>query len=80
MGGITEYIYGNRMSKAGIYLILDQKLGCILLRTVPIRVKNGSKSLTINALLDDGSTQTYLNADIAQSWAYMGKYRKLKSM
>ena len=51
-----------------------QKLGCISLRTVPIIVENGSKSLIINALLDDGSTQKYLNADIAaQSWPYMGK-------
>ena len=51
-----------------------QKLGCISLRAVSIIVENGSKSLIINALLDDGSTQKYLNADIAaQSWAYMGK-------
>ena len=43
-----------------------QKMGCISLRTVPIIVENRSKRLIINALLDDGSTQTtYLNADIA---------------
>ena len=30
--------------------------GCISLRTVPIIGKNGSKSLIINALLDDAST------------------------
>ena len=40
------------------------KLGCILLRAMPVIVKNGSKILLINAVLDDGSTQTYLNADI----------------
>ena len=42
-----------------------QKLGCISLRTVRIVVENGSKSLTIDALLDDGSTQKYLIVDIA---------------
>ena len=43
-----------------------QKLECISLRTVPIVSENRSKSLIINALLDDESTQTFLNAyDIA---------------
>ena len=42
-----------------------QKLGCISLRTVRIVVENRSKSLTIDALLDDGSTQKYLIVDIA---------------
>ena len=42
-----------------------QKLGCISLRTVRIVVENGSESLTIDALLDDGSTQKYLIVDIA---------------
>ena len=43
-----------------------QKLECTSLRTVPNVSENRSKSLIINALLDDGSTQTCLNAyDIA---------------
>ena len=53
-----------------------QKLGCISLRTVPIIVENGSKSLKINALLDDGSTQTYLNADIAEKLGLHEEIRK----
>ena len=43
-----------------------QKLWFILLRTLPIMVENRSKGLIINDLLDDGSTQTYLNQDIAR--------------
>ena len=35
------------------------------LRTVPVILKNGSKSMRINALLDDGSTRTYVNEDVA---------------
>ena len=53
-----------------------QKLGCISLQTVPIIVENGSKSLIINALLDDGSTQTYLNADIAGKLGLHGEIQK----
>ena len=65
MGGTTEYIIcGNRMSK------------CISLQTVPVIVENGSKSLIINALLDDGSTQTYLNADIAAKLGLHGDISK----
>ena len=35
------------------------------LRTVPLIVKNGERSLKINALLDDASTKSYINADVA---------------
>lgn len=35
------------------------------LRTVPVILKNGNRSLTVNALLDDAGTKTYINADVA---------------
>ena len=38
-----------------------QKLKCISLWILKIIVENGSKSLIVNALLDDGSTETYVN-------------------
>ena len=41
-------------------------------------MENGSKSLIINALLDDGSTKTYLNADIAAKLALHGEIWKSK--
>ena len=53
-----------------------QKLGCISLWAESIIVENGSKSLIINALLDDGSIQTYLNADIAAKLGLHGEIRK----
>ena len=43
---------------------------------MPIIVENGSKSLIINTSLDDGSTQTYLNADIAAKLGLHGEIRK----
>ena len=39
------------------------------LRTVPVVLQNGNRSLTIHALLDDASTKTYVNADVAAELA-----------
>ena len=39
--------------------------GNIALRTIPVYLKNGNKRLRVNALLDDASTKTYLNSDVA---------------
>ena len=43
------------------------------LRTVPVKVKNGDRRLTVNALLDDASTKTYINADVAAELGLKGK-------
>ena len=53
-----------------------QKLECISSQAVPIIAENGSKSLIINALFNDESTQTYLNVDIASKLDLNGKTRK----
>ena len=45
----------------------------IALRTVPVVLQNGSKSMKVNALLDDGSTRSYINADIADELGLTGK-------
>ena len=47
------------------------------LRTVPVRVKNGNRSIVVNALLDDASTKTYLNADIAAELKLVGETRRI---
>lgn len=41
------------------------------LRTVPVILKKGNRQLKVNALLDNASTKTYVNADIA---AELGLY------
>lgn len=53
-----------------------QKLECISTQTVPIIAENGTKSLIINGLLDNGSTQTYLNVDIAAKVSLKGEILK----
>ena len=37
----------------------------VAMRTVPVLLANGKRKLQVNALLDDCSTKTYLNADVA---------------
>ena len=47
------------------------------LRTVPVVVKNGGRSLKINALLDDASTKSYINADVAAELGLQGTTEKM---
>ena len=46
------------------------------LRTVLVRVKNGNRSIVVNALLDDASTKTYLNAGIAAERKFVRETRR----
>ena len=48
----------------------------IALRTVPVVLKNGNREVTVNALLDDVSTQTYINNDVAAELGLHGKFQK----
>ncbi|XP_046568630.1 uncharacterized protein LOC124277021 [Haliotis rubra] len=47
------------------------------LRTVPVVITNGHRRITVNALLDDASTQTYINEDIAAELGLQGHYQKV---
>jgi len=39
--------------------------GTIALRTIPVFLRNGTKRVKVNALLDDANTKTYINSDVA---------------
>ena len=45
----------------------------IALRTVPIILKNGNRSIKVNALLHNARTKTYINADVAAELGLQGK-------
>lgn len=47
------------------------------LRTVLAILINGGRYLKINALLDDASTKTYLNADVAAELGLQGRTEKV---
>ncbi|KAG1663588.1 THAP domain-containing protein 1 [Nymphon striatum] len=54
-------------------LISESEPGMLVtLRTIPVILKNGSKTLKVNALLDDRSTKTYVNNDIAEELGLKG--------
>ena len=40
-------------------------VGNVVLRAVSLYIKNGECKLKINALLDNASTKSYVNADVA---------------
>ena len=53
------------------------KVDYIALRTVPIILKNGGRSLQVNALLDEASTKSYVNSDVAAELGLEGKTEKV---
>ena len=46
------------------------------LRTAPVILKNEDCSLIVNVLLDDASTETFINADVAAKLSLKEKNRK----
>ena len=44
---------------------------------MPVILKNGERSLKINALLDDPSSKSYINADIAAEQGLQGRTEKM---
>ena len=53
------------------------KMDYIALCTVPIILKNGGRSLQVNALLDEASTKSYVNSDVAAELGLEGKTEKV---
>ena len=51
--------------------------GTIALRTIPVYIRNGNRKLQVNALLDDASTKTYINADVAAELGLQGCFRRV---
>ena len=47
------------------------------MRTVPVILKNGGRRLVVTALLDDASTKTYVNSDVAAELGLQGESRKV---
>ena len=54
----------------------DHRPNYIALCTIPVMLRNGDRSLKVNAVLDDGSTKSYINADVAAELGLQGKIQK----
>jgi len=60
--------------RLGIFMTaLSKSTEYLPLRTAPVLLKNGNKSVRINALLSDGNTRSYINEDIAESLGLEGE-------
>ena len=51
--------------------------GFLALRTVPVIHKNGNRAIKVNALLDEASAKTYINADVASELGLQEISRKV---
>lgn len=74
MDPVTFGMKKNGREKETSKMIQD---GCrpefIALYTVSVMVKNGKKTLKVKDLLDDASTKTYINTDVAAELGLSGK-------
>ncbi|CAC5423296.1 unnamed protein product [Mytilus coruscus] len=55
----------------------DRKSNFVTPRTVPVILKNGNRTINVNALLDDASMKTYINADVATELGLQGQVQKV---
>ena len=62
MGSMTN-------SQTGNYMVQGKNVS---LRTIPVIAKKSDKILNINVLLDDGSSQSYVNIDVANELGLNG--------
>ena len=53
-----------------------ENCGNVALRTILLYLKSGNRKLKVNALLDDASTKTYINADVAAELGLQGHPQK----
>ncbi|XP_065192504.1 uncharacterized protein LOC135823588 [Sycon ciliatum] len=49
----------------------------VSLRTVPVILRNANRQVVVNAILDDGSTMSYINADVAAELGLQGHTEKV---
>ena len=70
---VTEGKYRQESQQTTMVTENNLQSGYIALRTVPVILKNGDRSLKVNALLDEASTKTYLNTDVATELGLNGR-------
>jgi hypothetical protein len=68
----------ERTQKTDQCTLLAKDNNLIALRTVPIILVNKNRRVRINALLDDASTRTYLNADVAAELGLQGDIEMMR--
>ena len=67
----------NRQSERSHTKCMFSKSNFVAFRTVPVILKNGNRKIRVNALLDDASTTSFVNADVAAELGLQGKMEKI---
>ena len=69
---------GDRQSMSyGAAQVQETKF--IVLRTVPVILKNGERKIHVNCLLDEGSDTTYVNDDVVEALGQQGLKTKIEA-
>jgi len=55
----------SKFSESKLTMHIDTNPDLIALRTIPVYIKGNNKTVRVNALLDEASTQTYINSSVA---------------
>ena len=62
--------------EAATHVAQGRRTDRVALRTIPVTLCNGQQSVTVNALLDDASTVTYVHTSIATRLGLSGKRQR----
>ena len=73
-----EHMKRNFATQTTMTCLKSEAKGATALRTIPVILKNGCQKLEVNALLDDASTQMYVNADVATELVLTGAFGTIK--
>ena len=68
----------SESGEGGMYCVLGGVDNVVALRTIPVKVCCGELSMTINAMLDDGSSFTLLNQQVADQLQLQGPATKMR--
>ena len=72
-----QEIVKSKVTTAADATLMSGTRGNIVLRTIPVYLRNGGRRLMVNALLDDASTKTYLNTDVAAEMGLRGRLQRV---
>ena len=67
----------SESGEGGMYCVMGGVNNVVALRTIPVKMSCGELSMTINAMLDDGSSFTLLNQQVADQLQLQGPATKM---
>ena len=75
--GERRFLNESSLTSTVMTLKTPEQEHFVALRTVPVVVKNSGRRFVLNALLDDTSTKSYINGDVAAELGLEGTMQKI---